>query len=89
MNTLPCLYGTDEAPVLVLSPRYSSDSRILRQAALQLGWHTERLGGWDVPERHMDEKDAARSILHRWQHYFKRFCEKMAILTNVLAYPFT
>lgn len=38
-------------PVLILSPRYSSDSRILRMAALQFGWQVERLGGWDVPER--------------------------------------
>jgi ATP-grasp domain, R2K clade family 2 len=38
-------------PVLVLSPRYSEDSRVLRSTALQLGWHVERLGNWDVPER--------------------------------------
>ncbi|GCE16684.1 ATP-grasp domain-containing protein [Dictyobacter kobayashii] len=38
-------------PILVLSPRYSEDSRVLRRAALQVGWHVERLGGWDVPER--------------------------------------
>lgn len=38
-------------PILVLSPRYTEDSRVLRRAALQLGWHAERLGGWDVPER--------------------------------------
>jgi hypothetical protein len=41
----------DSAPILLLSPRYSSDSRILRQAALQAGWHVERLGDWSVPER--------------------------------------
>lgn len=51
MNTSSRLHDASEAPVLVLSPRYSSDSRILRQAALQLGWNVERLGGWDVPER--------------------------------------
>jgi hypothetical protein len=43
-------------PVLILSPRYTEDSRILRRAALQLGWHVERLGGWDVPERLLERK---------------------------------
>ena len=43
-------------PVLVLSPRYSEDSRVLRRAALQLGWHVERLGSWDVPERLLQRK---------------------------------
>lgn len=43
-------------PVLVLSPRYSEDSRLLRRAALQLGWHVERLGGWEVPERLLPRK---------------------------------
>jgi len=38
-------------PVLVLSPRYSADSRVLRRAAYQAGWHVERLGGWQAPER--------------------------------------
>jgi hypothetical protein len=39
------------APTLVLSPRYTSDSRALRAAALEAGWSVERLGGWRVPER--------------------------------------
>jgi hypothetical protein len=51
MNISSHLYDAGAVPVLVLSPRYSSDSRVLRQAALQIGWHVERLGGWDVPER--------------------------------------
>ena len=37
--------------VLVLSPRYTSDSRVIRNAALQAGWNVERLGNWRVPER--------------------------------------
>lgn len=36
---------------LVLSPRYTSDSRVLRNAALQAGWHVERLGGWHILDR--------------------------------------
>jgi hypothetical protein len=44
------------APVLILSPRYSSDSRVLRLAALQRGWQVERFGGWDVPERLLKRK---------------------------------
>jgi len=47
---------TGTAPVLVLSPRYSSDSRILRLAAIQRGWQVERLGGWDVPARLLSRK---------------------------------
>lgn len=43
-------------PILILSPRYSSDSRELRQAALQSGWQVERLGGWGVPERLLKRK---------------------------------
>ncbi|WP_433475641.1 ATP-grasp domain-containing protein [Spirillospora sp. CA-142024] len=38
-------------PLLVLSPRYTSDSKVLRAAAGRLGWKTERLGGWRAPAR--------------------------------------
>lgn len=37
-------------PTLILSPRYTSDSRALRAAALEAGWSVERLGNWRVPE---------------------------------------
>src|SRR5215472_3199578 len=52
MEGMPAASHPESAvPVLVLSPRYSEDSRVLRRAALQLGWHVERLGSWEVPER--------------------------------------
>ena len=38
-------------PLLVLSPRYTSDSKALRAAAGRAGWKAERLGGWRAPER--------------------------------------
>ncbi|GAA2104725.1 ATP-grasp domain-containing protein [Actinomadura alba] len=38
-------------PTLVLSPRYTSDSRDLRVAAVGAGWSVERLGGWRPPDR--------------------------------------
>ncbi|MFD0683856.1 ATP-grasp domain-containing protein [Actinomadura fibrosa] len=38
-------------PTLVLSPRYTSDSKVLRSAAGLAGWRTERLSGWRAPER--------------------------------------
>lgn len=44
-------------PLLVLSPRYTSDSKVLRAAAGRLGWKTERLGGWRAPA-HMRAQDA-------------------------------
>lgn len=47
----PAPPSENTVPVLVLSPRYSEDSRVLRRAALQVGWQVERLGGWEVPER--------------------------------------
>ncbi|MFB4313521.1 ATP-grasp domain-containing protein [Actinomadura sp. 21ATH] len=37
-------------PTLVLSPRYTTDSRTLRTAAVAAGWGVERLGGWRVPD---------------------------------------
>ncbi|MEU5884249.1 ATP-grasp domain-containing protein [Spirillospora sp. NPDC047279] len=36
-------------PTLVLSPRYTDDSKVLRAAAGAAGWKTERLGGWRAP----------------------------------------
>jgi hypothetical protein len=38
-------------PMLVLSPRYTADSRTLRTAAGAAGWGVERLGGWRAPGR--------------------------------------
>ena len=40
----------NDVPVLVLSPRYSHDSRLLRRAASQQGWHVLRLGSRDAPD---------------------------------------
>ncbi|TDC56185.1 DUF4343 domain-containing protein [Actinomadura sp. KC345] len=38
-------------PLLVLSPRYTSDSKALRAACGRAGWKSERLGGWRAPGR--------------------------------------
>ncbi|HEY8482001.1 MAG TPA: ATP-grasp domain-containing protein [Spirillospora sp.] len=38
-------------PLLVLSPRYTSDSKALRAACGRVGWKSERLGGWRAPAR--------------------------------------
>jgi hypothetical protein len=38
-------------PILVLSPRYTSDSKVLRVASGRAGWKAERLGGWRAPDR--------------------------------------
>ncbi|TDD29489.1 DUF4343 domain-containing protein [Actinomadura sp. KC06] len=38
-------------PLLVLSPRYTSDSKVLRAASGRVGWKAERLGGWRAPGR--------------------------------------
>ena len=37
-------------PLLLLSPRYTMDSRILRKVARGLGWETFRLDGDSIPE---------------------------------------
>lgn len=37
-------------PTLILSPRYSKDSRRLRAAAVDAGWSVLRPGGWEIPE---------------------------------------
>jgi hypothetical protein len=44
--------------LLVLSPRYTSDSKALRAAAGRLGWKAERLGGWRAPD-HLRGQDTA------------------------------
>jgi hypothetical protein len=41
-------------PILILSPRFTSDSAILRNAALLAGWDTERLHIWRLPDRLYD-----------------------------------
>ncbi|MFC9964913.1 ATP-grasp domain-containing protein [Nocardia ignorata] len=35
---------------LILSPRYSEDSRVMRAAAIRAGWNVVRLTNWRVPE---------------------------------------
>lgn len=37
-------------PTLILTPRHTEDSQALWKAAATLGWRTERLSGWRVPE---------------------------------------
>lgn len=37
-------------PTLILSPRYSEDSIVLRRAAMALDWDVMRLPSWRVPE---------------------------------------
>jgi len=44
-------------PTLVLSPRYSSDSIILRRAAVAEGWNVFRLQGWRVPDELRERND--------------------------------
>jgi hypothetical protein len=45
-------------PTLVLSPRYTEDSKVLRLAAGRAGWKAERLGGWRAPA-HLRGQDVA------------------------------
>jgi hypothetical protein len=37
-------------PTLIFTPRYTEDSQALWKAAGNLGWQTERLANWQVPE---------------------------------------
>ena len=37
-------------PTLIFTPRFTDDSQVLWKAAGQMGWTTERLSGWRVPE---------------------------------------
>jgi hypothetical protein len=40
-----------DTPLLVLPPRFSTDSVALWRAATALGWDAERLHGWEIPGR--------------------------------------
>jgi ATP-grasp domain, R2K clade family 2 len=44
-------------PTLILTPRQTEDTQSLWKAAARLGWSTERLGGWRIPDhvRSIDE----------------------------------
>lgn len=37
-------------PTLLLSPRYTADSRALRAAAMRIGWDCVRLADWRIPD---------------------------------------
>ena len=37
-------------PTLILTPRQTEDTQSLWKAAARLGWSTERLGGWRIPD---------------------------------------
>jgi hypothetical protein len=39
-----------QSPTLIFTPRHSEDSQALWKAASNLGWNTERLASWRVPE---------------------------------------
>lgn len=38
-------------PTLFLSPRYTPDSRLMRDAAVAVGWQVERMATWTIPEQ--------------------------------------
>lgn len=46
-------------PFLLLTPRYTSDSRLMRLAAQETGWETLRLGDWRVPPELAERDDLA------------------------------
>lgn len=37
-------------PTLILPPRYTDDTNLVRKAAIDAGWAIERFSGWRVPE---------------------------------------
>jgi hypothetical protein len=41
-------------PLLILAPRMTDDSQSIWKAALDLGWSTQRLPGWRVPNQLLD-----------------------------------
>ena len=45
-------------PTLIFTPRFTDDSQALWKAAAALGWRTERLSGWRVPEHLRPTPDA-------------------------------
>jgi hypothetical protein len=57
--------------VLVLSPRYSPDSRRLAKAADEAGWDVERLHTWHVPDSLRGRKD----IVIYGEHLFGEFLQ--------------
>ena len=56
-------------PVLVLSPRYSPDSRSLARAADVARWDVERLHTWGIPSELRDRRD----IVIYGEHLFGEF----------------
>ena len=59
-------------PVLVLSPRYSPDSRKLAKAADEAGWNVERLHSWHIPDSLRERKD----IVIYGEHLFGEFLQE-------------
>jgi hypothetical protein len=47
---LPISSTPQTMPTLIFTPRFTDDSQALWKAAGELGWTTERLGGWRVPQ---------------------------------------
>jgi hypothetical protein len=44
-------------PTLILTPRQTEDTQTLWKAAARLGWRTERLGAWRIPDHFRALKD--------------------------------
>lgn len=56
-------------PSLILSSRFTSDSKVLREAAQQLGWETLRLDGDQLPEW-FDPADKEVALFYTAPHAF-------------------
>jgi hypothetical protein len=48
--SVPASHTELSMPTLSCTPRFTDDSQAPWKAAGEMGWTTERLGGWRVPE---------------------------------------
>lgn len=63
-------------PTLILTPRQTDDTQALWKAAARLGWSTERLGGWRIPDhlRSLDEP-----VLYAEALFGPEFAERLGL----------
>lgn len=69
-------------PTLILTPRQTEDTQTLWKAAARLGWRTERLGNWRIPD-HLRTLDDP--VLYAEALFAPEFAEQLGL--NLLSPP--
>lgn len=76
-NLYPNKMSTDR-PIVILAPRMTDDSKAIWKTCLDLGWSTERMHGWRVPD-HLATTDR-RVIIYGEPLFAEAVCDQIGLV---------